>query len=126
MWRLLVMIPFGIWDWYFVKRQYWGFNSDYLTGASLFSLPIEEILFFIVVPYASLFAFYAIRFHFPKYKLSAAPGLWITLFLILFALSISLINIHRIYTVINFLVFASVLILGISAARQLLFSFYAV
>ena len=52
---------FVLWDVYFTSIGVWGFNSDYLIGIYLFNLPIEEVLFFVCVPFScvqlSLFEF---------------------------------------------------------------------
>jgi len=51
------MIPavlFLIWD-STVTYSHWYFNEKYVLGITLFNLPIEEILFFITVPFACLF-----------------------------------------------------------------------
>ncbi|NJM15525.1 MAG: lycopene cyclase domain-containing protein [Bacteroidales bacterium] len=45
------------WDILFVDNGIWGFNSMYITGLHFFNLPLEEILFFVAVPFASLFTF---------------------------------------------------------------------
>lgn len=51
----IVSVIFIIWDVFFTKYGVWGFNNEYLLGLSFFKLPIEEVLFFIVVPYACVF-----------------------------------------------------------------------
>ena len=51
----IVSVIFIIWDVFFTKYGVWGFNNEYLIGLSFFKLPIEEVLFFIVVPYACVF-----------------------------------------------------------------------
>ena len=43
-----VFIP---WDIIFTINEIWGFNPDYLKGAKILSLPYEEWLFFICIPY---------------------------------------------------------------------------
>jgi lycopene cyclase domain-containing protein len=52
-----ILIPavfFLIWD-SIVADSHWHFNDKYVLGITLFNLPIEEILFFISVPFACLF-----------------------------------------------------------------------
>lgn len=50
----------------YTKLGFWGFNERYLTGISLFDLPLSEILFFVTVPYACLFIYESIRTYFNK------------------------------------------------------------
>jgi lycopene cyclase domain-containing protein len=65
---LLIGIPFLIWDIIFTKMGVWGFNPDYLVGWELYNLPIEEVLFFIVVPYACTFIYACVKAYFPNIK----------------------------------------------------------
>lgn len=54
---LPIIIPailFLIWD-STVTYSHWYFNEKYVLGITIFNLPIEEILFFITVPFACLF-----------------------------------------------------------------------
>jgi lycopene cyclase domain-containing protein len=47
-------IPFLLWD-ALVTGTHWHFNPEYVSGIKIINLPIEEILFFITVPFACLF-----------------------------------------------------------------------
>src|SRR5688572_5111922 len=51
-----------IWDVIVTARGEWSFNSKYLTGVQLLNMPLEEILFFITVPYSCLFIYEAVSF----------------------------------------------------------------
>jgi len=47
-------LPFLVWDIYATFAGHWGFNYNYVIGLKIFNLPLEEILFFVVVPYCCL------------------------------------------------------------------------
>jgi lycopene cyclase domain-containing protein len=57
-----------LWDIYFTGNGVWGFNETYITGIKLVNLPIEEVLFFFIVPYNCVFIYECIRCYFPKWK----------------------------------------------------------
>ncbi|XOV67802.1 MAG: lycopene cyclase domain-containing protein [Fluviicola sp.] len=63
----IIAIPFLVWDAFFTEKGIWGFNPDYLVGISIFGLPIEEILFFWVVPLACVFVYECCKFYFRKW-----------------------------------------------------------
>jgi lycopene cyclase domain-containing protein len=53
----IVGLGYIIWDSIVTARGDWWFNYDYLSGISIIGLPIEEILFFVVVPYSCIFIY---------------------------------------------------------------------
>lgn len=59
---LLTMLLFIPWDIVFTEKGIWGFNPVYLSGISLFGLPLGEWLFFIAIPYACLFTYEALKY----------------------------------------------------------------
>ena len=54
-------IVFIAWDEVFTQFGIWGFNPRYITGLSIGSLPLEEVLFFVCIPFACLFTYYAFK-----------------------------------------------------------------
>jgi lycopene cyclase domain-containing protein len=54
-------IPFLILDSIFTTRGIWSFNPSHITGIYLYNLPLEEILFFICIPYSCLFTWYCLN-----------------------------------------------------------------
>jgi lycopene cyclase domain-containing protein len=53
----IVGLGYIIWDSIVTARGDWWFNYEYLSGISIIGLPIEEILFFVVVPYSCIFIY---------------------------------------------------------------------
>ena len=88
---------FIFWDVIFTAKEVWGFNDRYISGLKLFHLPIEEWLFFLTVPFACVFIYECLIGYFPK-DILLRFSKWITIFLILFCLSIALFNWMKLYT----------------------------
>jgi len=61
---IIVAIPFLIWDFIFTEHGFWGFNPDYLIGIDIGNLPLEEVLFFLVVPFACAFIYECVKYYF--------------------------------------------------------------
>ena len=57
-----VVIVFSLWDLYAIASGHWTFDIERTSGIMLGGgLPLEEVLFFVVVPIASLLTFEAVR-----------------------------------------------------------------
>jgi lycopene cyclase domain-containing protein len=57
-----VVILMVIWDYYAIINNHWFFDPEKTTGITLIGfLPLEELLFFIIVPIAALLSFEAVR-----------------------------------------------------------------
>ncbi len=57
---LVVALIFIIWDALFTYLGVWSFNSRYVTGIYFLKLPVEEILFFICIPFSCIFTFFCL------------------------------------------------------------------
>ncbi|AZQ61602.1 lycopene cyclase domain-containing protein [Flammeovirga pectinis] len=56
------------WDVFFTFMLYWGFNPDYLVKIEFLHLPLEEWLFFLIIPYCFLFIYEVVLAYFPSTK----------------------------------------------------------
>lgn len=95
---ILVGTVFVTWDIYFTRSGVWGFNPEYHASIVLFNLPLEEWLFFIVVPYASIFIHYSLEFVHPRLVLSSHLTRVIAVILIVTLILVALFNSDKIYT----------------------------
>lgn len=59
---LIAALPFLIWDVIFTQIGVWGFNSKYNIGVSFLGLPLEEILFFLLIPFSCMFIYETVYF----------------------------------------------------------------
>ena len=56
-----VVIIFSIWDIVGILRDHWSYSPQFTTGVKLiFGMPIEELVFFIVVPICGLLTYEAV------------------------------------------------------------------
>jgi lycopene cyclase domain-containing protein len=97
---VLVAIPFVIWDSIFTQNGFWGFNAERILGHKLFELPVEEISFFIIVPFCCLFIFELLSFF--NYQF---PGKFWNKFSLLIGIGLFCIGIrfsNQWYTILSF------------------------
>lgn len=106
---LITGLFFITWDVFFTKAGVWGFNPDYLVGIYMFGLPIEEWLFFITVPFASVFIYECVRYFIPR-SFNLSHFRWLTLGVSFTLIIIAAFNHTRAYTFWNFLFTAAFLI----------------
>jgi lycopene cyclase domain-containing protein len=110
-------VVFLIWDAIFTANGVWGFNPRYLTGPHIAGLPIEEWLFFLVVPYSCVFLYEVMRYFIRRDVLgSVARPLSIGLIVVLTVVGV--LYIDHIYTAITFLCTASMLALHVFVLKS--------
>jgi len=58
---LPIAAAFLIWDEIAIAAHVWTYNGAYITGVSIpFRVPIEEVLFFVVIPVCALLTYNAV------------------------------------------------------------------
>ncbi len=97
---VIVAIPFIAWDIVYTGMGIWGFNPNYLLGISIFNLPLEELLFFICIPYACLYTYHSLNVLIPSFTFPYFKTALILLLSIL--LSFAILFIDRWYTGVTF------------------------
>lgn len=93
---------FIAWDVLFTKWGVWGFNEQYLMGIDLINLPLEEWLFFITIPYATMFSYEALKVVAPKFSDIGKYARPLTIFLIGLLSVVALLNTDKLYTCTTF------------------------
>lgn len=98
---LVVAVPMIAWDVAFTARGIWGFNPAYHLGLELFGLPLEEMLFFVCIPFACLFIYDCVR-RFPRLALPEKPVRIAAGVLAVLLASLAFANSDRAYTAVCF------------------------
>ncbi len=71
------------WDIWFTRAGIWGFNHNYTRDLYLFGLPVEEWLFFLVVPYSCIFLYEVLRWSVKRFHYRAAARYLLILLILL-------------------------------------------
>ena len=121
---ILVAIFFIIWDVIFTKNGIWGFNEDYHLPYKIAGLPIDEMLFFICIPYASIFIHYSLEYFKPKLLMSSKAVKGITYFLLIITAVTLFFNLDKWYTSINYSLLILTLLVALFLAKYILKRFY--
>jgi lycopene cyclase domain-containing protein len=85
---VVVGIPYIAWDVLVTRWGEWSFNARYLTGVEVFNLPVEEILFFVTVPYSCLFIYESVAYYSENRPLRIPRALFFAIALVLLAASV--------------------------------------
>jgi lycopene cyclase domain-containing protein len=102
---VVTAIVFIVWDELYTHEGIWGFNPKYNHGVYVGSLPVEEILFFICIPYASVFTYFALNHLVEKDHLFPHQELISSVLIIVLLIS-GIYNIDKLYTGVTFVALA--------------------
>lgn len=58
----LILIMFGAWDVFATFRGHWYFNPTAVWKFRVVNLPIEEVLFFVIIPFCCIFTWEVISY----------------------------------------------------------------
>jgi lycopene cyclase domain-containing protein len=111
-------------DIYFTKEGIWGFNPRYHSTLLIGGLPVEELLFFILIPYSSMFIHYVFISYFPGTAIPRRATLFITSGLIMIFISVAVLWSDLAYTSSYSLLAAGILILVLLVEPYLLSRYY--
>lgn len=98
---LISGLLFLFWDHLFTVFGVWSFNSDYIQGLYILDLPLEEILFFITVPFACIFIYECLNYY-VKPDILKSVSVYITYALIILSAVLLFKFYDRVYTLITF------------------------
>ncbi|WP_393971789.1 lycopene cyclase domain-containing protein [Oxyplasma meridianum] len=108
-----------VWDEYAVLIGTWKFNHSYIIGLYLWLIPVEEILFFIIVPFATLLIYEGLfMLKGVSSKVFQWPGIAAGLILVGFGI----VNWQHSYTIFAFIFAGMALIFMATLEPQMLFS----
>lgn len=63
-----ILLIFGGWDVFAVSRGHWRFAEEAVYPFRIANLPLEEVLFFVVIPFCCIFTWEAILYLSKKTK----------------------------------------------------------
>jgi lycopene cyclase domain-containing protein len=115
--NLISAVCFIIWDIIFTSKGVWGFNEKFTLGIKVYNLPLEEILFFICIPFACVFTYKCLSCIFKK-RWNTNREERTTLFIVIFFLIAGMWFWKKTYTATTFISFSLLLFLARFIFRQ--------
>ncbi|WP_312089773.1 lycopene cyclase domain-containing protein [Chryseobacterium sp.] len=105
---IVVAVFFIAWDIWFTAHGVWWFNDRYLIGIRVFGLPIEELLFFICIPFSCIFTYYCLDLFF-RLDWNKNAEKFLVIFSIITCIILAIIFRDKIYSLVTFITTAATL-----------------
>ena len=102
-------LVFLFWDVLFTIYGVWSFNDRYITGIKLLGLPLEEILFFLTVPFSCVFIYACLNYYI-KWQPNRDATRAISNLLVGLSVALLAINHNKLYTAVTFGLLAVLLV----------------
>ena len=93
---------FIFWDAVAASRGNWSFNPAYINGIEIVGLPIEELLFFVTIPYSCIFLYETARYYLIEKEIKI--NRFVIYFVSFVLITIALVNSDREYTFLAFFI----------------------
>lgn len=110
---LITSIFFIFIDIYFTRKGVWGFNPEYHSGIVIAGLPVEEWLFFVFVPFSSIFIHFVMSAYFPNAVLSDRSTRIISTVLVTLLLVLIILYHTRLYPLFYLSLMAIVIVISL-------------
>lgn len=106
---LITGLLFWGWDVLFTTKGVWSFKATYLIGLTLFGLPVEEVLFFLTVPFACMFIYACLNYYI-RWEIPQMISKIISVLLAAVAILVLIFYHDRLYTLVTFVLLLLLLI----------------
>ena len=91
---MAIHIPIDI---LFTRLGIWSFNNDFVSGVYLFNLPLEEWLFFVIIPFCCVFIYESTNYFF-KPQIASQKNLKTSLLIGVVLIVLALVFFEKTYT----------------------------
>ena len=122
---IAVAVFYIFFDILLTDKGVWGFNPAYHSSIILLHLPLEEWLFFIVIPYSSIFLHDALVLYFPNFKLSEKTTRYLTYGILIFLVLMIVLHTGKTYTLYIFTTTIVALLWSLADKSNMISRFYA-
>ncbi len=114
----IVALMFILMDMLYTYLSVWGFNPEFYLGIRLFNLPLEEVLFFILIPYACVFSHEVLKLYFPKMHMSKKNSNILSGIMLVMSFVLIIAAYPRLYTVYSLVLIMMALLLALFLDKE--------